>query len=73
MLELHTILDKSFTGTSITEALDAPVSVLKGLSESDAKHLATALNIRTVRDLATNKFFLHAQEILKEWELTHSH
>ena len=36
---------------------------LKGVSEGDAQLLAQAFNIKTVKDLGTNKFFLAAQAI----------
>ena len=65
-MEFNKILDKSFVGKPLAETLDAPVSALNGVSESDAKHLAAAFNIKTIRDLATNKFFLSAQEMYQE-------
>jgi len=71
-MELHKILDKGFADKPLAEALNAPVSALKGVTDADAKHLATSLNIKTIRDLATNKFFLNAQEIYKESEAVHS-
>jgi hypothetical protein len=43
----------------------APVEALKGLSESDAQKLKEALNIKTVKDLGTNKFFIWAQSVAK--------
>lgn len=71
-MELNKILDKGFADKSIAETLDAPVSALKGVTDDDAKHLEKSLNIKTIRDLATNKFFLNAQEIYKESEAIHS-
>jgi hypothetical protein len=35
------------------------------VSDSDAEHLAAAFNIRTVKDLGTNKYFLWAQAVTK--------
>lgn len=35
------------------------------MSENDAKLLAEAFNIKTVRDLGTNKYFLWAQAVAK--------
>ncbi len=69
-MEKTVILDKAYADKPLTETLDAPVSALKGVSEADAKHLATSLNIKTIRDMATNKFFLRAQEIYNE-SVTH--
>ncbi len=48
---------------SITELADAPVDAIKGVSEGDAEHLKAAFNIKTVRDLGTNKYFLLAHAI----------
>lgn len=71
-MELHKILDKGFADKPLAETLDAPVSALKGVTDADAKHLEQSLNIKTIRDLATNKFFLSAQELYKESEAVHS-
>lgn len=62
-MDIDTILDKAHESSSLEEVLDAPVSALQGLSDSDAERLREAFGIRTVRDLATNKFFLRAQGI----------
>lgn len=51
---------KHLTGDAL---LDAPVNALWGVSESDAALLADAFGIRTIRDLATNRFFAWAAEI----------
>lgn len=56
-------LDKAWHGKSAQELAAAPVSALKGVSEGDAELLAQAFNIKTVKDLGTNKFFLAAQAI----------
>jgi hypothetical protein len=56
-------LDKAYHGKSAQELADAPVDALYGLSPGDAELLAKAFNIKTVRDLGTNKFFLAAQAI----------
>jgi hypothetical protein len=56
-------LDKDWEGKSAQEIADAPVSALSGVSESDAEHLLAAFNIKTVRDLGTNKYFRWAQGI----------
>ena len=42
---------------------DAPVTAL-GLSSSDAEALEQALDVKTVRDLADNKFVRRAQAIV---------
>jgi hypothetical protein len=63
MLGLEKKLDKAWEGKSAHEIADAPVSALSGVSESDAEHLLAAFNIKTVRDLGTNKYFRWAQGI----------
>ena len=54
---LDKALDKAYEGRSLDEILDAPVSALAGVSDSDAEHLAAAFGIKTVRDLGSNKYF----------------
>lgn len=61
---LH-IVDKAYARASFPELLDAPVSALKGVSEADAKLLQQAFGIKTIADLANNKFFQWAQAIQK--------
>jgi hypothetical protein len=61
---LDKILDKAFESSSISELLDAPVSALAGVSAGDADLLATAFNIKTVRDLGANKFFRAASALV---------
>jgi hypothetical protein len=56
-------LDKEYHGMSAQDLADSPVHALHGLSAGDAELLAKAFNIKTVRDLGTNKFFLAAQAI----------
>ncbi|GLZ39324.1 hypothetical protein [Actinokineospora sp. NBRC 105648] len=55
--DLDKQLDKAYEGLSVAEVLDAPVAALAGVSEGDAEKLAAAFNIKTVRDLGTNKYF----------------
>jgi hypothetical protein len=56
-VNLDKALDKAYEGKALAEILDAPVSALAGVSESDAQHLAAAFNIKTVRDLGQNRYF----------------
>jgi hypothetical protein len=56
-------LDKAYHGKSAQELAESPVSALNGVSEGDAELLAKAFNIKTVKDLGTNKFFVAAQAI----------
>ena len=62
-MDVNKIVDKAYESSSLEELLDAPTSALRGLSDGDAERLHEAFGIRTVRDLATNKFFLRAQGI----------
>ena len=54
---------KDYKGMDLKELLAATPASLKGLSEGDAEKLQAAFNIKTLEDLATNKFFLMAQAI----------
>ncbi|KNH16268.1 hypothetical protein ACU18_14005 [Arthrobacter sp. ZBG10] len=65
MAGLSTKFDKAYEDKSIDELAKAPVSALQGISEADAEKLQTALGIKTVKDLGTNKFFLWAQAVAK--------
>lgn len=65
MAELTAQFDKEWSGKEMPELVDAPVSALKGVSESDAQKLKEAFNIKTIGDLGTNKYFLWAQAIVK--------
>lgn len=55
--------DKAFEEKDIVELIKAPVEAISGVSESDAKDLKKAFGIKTVEDLATNKFVKIAQGI----------
>ena len=57
--------DKAYEDKPIDELANAPVAALQGVSDSDAEHLAAAFNIKTVKDLGTNKYFLWAQAVAK--------
>ena len=58
-------LDKTYEDKSFSEIADAPVAALQGVSEDDAQKLKDAFNIKTIRDLGTNKHFLWAQAFAK--------
>jgi hypothetical protein len=63
-LNLDKQLDKAYESKSVAEILDAPVAALAGVSEGDAEKLAAAFNIKTVRDLGTNKYFALASALV---------
>jgi len=56
-VELDKALDKAYEGKNLAEVLDAPVSALAGVTDADAEHLAAAFDIKTIRDLGSNKYF----------------
>lgn len=64
MADITHLVDKAFEGKDFHELADAPVDALEGVSAGDADLLQKAFNIKTVRDLATNKYFLRAQAII---------
>ncbi len=56
-VELAKSLDKAYENKSLDEILAAPPSALAGLTKDDDAALASAMGIRTVRDLGANKHF----------------
>ncbi|GGH91231.1 hypothetical protein ACFFGR_19185 [Arthrobacter liuii] len=65
MAGINSKFDKEYIDKGIDDLANAPVEALKGLSESDAQKLKEALNIKTVKDLGTNKFFIWAHSVAK--------
>ena len=65
MAGINAKFDKEYLDKGIDDLAKAPVEALKGLSEGDAQKLKEALNIKTVKDLGTNKFFIWAQAVAK--------
>ena len=63
-LVLGEVLDKAHESTSFREILKLPPSALQGVSDKDAEALASAFGIRTIEDMATNKFFKLAQALV---------
>jgi len=55
--------DKAYEDKTIEELCEASVSAISGVSESDAVDLKKAFGIKTVEDLATNKYVKLAQGI----------
>ncbi|MGF1451913.1 MAG: hypothetical protein ACFB21_07570 [Opitutales bacterium] len=62
-MNINEAVDKAYETKSLKEIANAPVDAIQGVSEGDAKLLAEAFNIKTVRDLGTNKFFKWAEAI----------
>lgn len=63
-MNINKAVDKAFESKSLKEIADAPVDALEGVSAGDAELLAKAFNIKSIRDLGTNKYFLTAQAIV---------
>ncbi len=55
--------DKAYEDKSILELTKAPVDAISGVSKSDAEDLKKAFGIKTVEDLAMNKYVRLAQGI----------
>ena len=64
MADVAQFLDKAWEKKEFADLADAPVEAIQGLSSGDAEALKKALNIKTIRDLATNKYVLVAQGIV---------
>jgi hypothetical protein len=62
---LDKVLDKAYESSTLAELVDAPVSALAGVSDADAEHLQKAFNIKTIGDLAGNKYFNAASAIVE--------
>jgi endonuclease YncB( thermonuclease family) len=60
---LSKVVDKSYENLAFEALLEAPVSVLKGVSEHDGELLDQAFGIKTIDDLAGNKYFRWARAI----------
>lgn len=57
------MLDKAYEKKTAKELMDCPVEALAGVSAKDAELLKEAFNIKTIGDLATNKYFVAATQI----------
>jgi hypothetical protein len=62
-------LDKKFRDNSWSVVASAPVSAINGVSEEDGVYLQRAFNIKTIQDLAENKFVRVAQTIISLAEI----
>lgn len=62
--DLAKVLDKAYEDKPLADLPTAPVAALSGVTESDAKHLADAFNIKTIGDLGRNKYFRTAAAIV---------
>ncbi|AHH21554.1 hypothetical protein [Nocardia nova] len=53
---LDKVLDKAYEDKSLAEILAAPPSALAGLTEKHDAQLLEALGVKTIADLADNKY-----------------
>jgi hypothetical protein len=58
------MLDRAYHGKSAREIADAPPDALNGVSAADAERLRQMFHIKTVRELASCKFFRWASAIV---------
>jgi hypothetical protein len=58
-------VDRRYENAEIAELPDAPVDALRGLGRAGSEALHKAIGVKTVRDLADNRFVLAAQEIVR--------
>ena len=62
-LNIDKAVDKAWQGKSLSEILNAPLSALQGLSERQAELLNKAFRIKTIKQLANQRFILIARAI----------
>lgn len=63
-VDLAKSLDKAYEGSPLKDILDASPAALAGVTDTDAQHLADAFNIKTVRELGSNKFYAVAAALV---------
>jgi hypothetical protein len=61
---LQQILDKANADKSLDEILKMSPAALKGVSDGDAELLQKAFGIKTIAEMARNKYFLRAQALV---------
>lgn len=62
-MNINFAVDKEWEDKTLKEIANAPVAALQGVSDRMAEHLYEALKVKTVNDLANNKFIRWAQAI----------
>nr|MBS0019873.1 hypothetical protein [Gammaproteobacteria bacterium] len=62
-MNINKALVKGYQDKPLKVLVKAPVSALTGVSEADAKNLQQAFGIKTIGDMANNKFFRWASAI----------
>ena len=64
-VNLDDVLSKAYESTPLADLATSPVTALSGVSEADGEALLKAFNIKTVADLANNKYIKAAQAIVE--------
>ena len=64
MADITRFFDKAYEQQELSELAEAPIDAIAGISKGDAEALAQALRIKTIRDLAENKYVLIAQAVV---------
>lgn len=64
MIDKEKIIQE-YEGLSAKELVDAPISVLQGVSEADAQKLEQFFGIKTIRDMANCEWYQKALAIKK--------
>jgi hypothetical protein len=62
-IDVAHLLDKKHHGAKPAEVLALSPAALKGVTDKDAELLAAAFGIRTIGDMARNKYFVMAQTL----------
>jgi len=63
MADITKFVDKAHEQKDFAELAELPIDALQGVSASDAAAIQAALGIKTIRQLAENKFVKAAQAI----------
>ena len=63
MADIGKYIDKSHESKEFSEIAELPIDALQGVSQADAEAIQKAFNVRTIRQLAENKFVRAAQAI----------
>lgn len=63
--ELKEMVDRAWENKSLDEIVKASVDALQGIGEKGSEVLNSVLNVKSVEDLANNKYVKNAQDIVK--------
>ncbi len=63
MADITKYVDKAHEQKEFAELAELPIDALQGVSKADAEAIQQTFNVRTIRQLAENKFVRAAQAI----------